>query len=613
MSQHAWISVIVTLAVVIIVQVRRRAPTDLLFLGGLVIVTLCGVITPEQALSGFQSTAVIAIGSLFVVSAGLRSTGVLDWVGEKLLGSAMTEESALKRLAVVLITTSAFVLNTVLVAMFVPIVVDWCRKRSVSPSRLLIPVSYLTILGGVCTLIGTSTTLIVNAELNNQHAIALDKLAAGAEGIDHDFVDGVKPMGLFDLAWIGIPCALVGGTFLLLVARRLLPDRRDMVEQFDEQRREYLVELLVSEEYLKIGQTVQKAGLRSLAGLFLIEIDRDGRIITPVTPQDTIQAGDRLVFTGLVETIVDLKQVPGLIPAADQTFDMHDEGRHLTEAVLSRSSPLIGSTVKAANFRRRYDAAVIAVHRNGERLTNKIGNINLEPGDTLLLQTRTEFATRHRNNRDFFLVSPVEGYAPRRYDKARLAALLGIGLIVWLCFLSWWPNSMMPIAAITIACLMIGTRCVSPSDARAAIDLRVLLTIAGALGLGASLRTSGAASGLAAILINSVSDDPYVLLLSVYILAMLFTEMITNNAVAAILLPLAVEVARVSGHNPRPFVFAIALAASLSFITPIGYQTNLMVMGPGGYQPRDYLRAGLPLAIVVLVTAVGLLPVMWPF
>ena len=665
-SRDALITIAVTVAILLVVQFRRGVPTDLLFLFGLMVVVFTTGITPDVAVSGFRSTAVIAIGSLFVVSAGLKSTGVLDWVGETLLGSAADEKTAFRRLAVVLVSTSAFVLNTVLVAMFVPIVVDWCRKRQVSPSRLLIPVSYLAILGGVCTLIGTSTTLIVNAELKEARDEAkrqveeqsesepkrqeqLESAQRGAQEqeesesdtqrlqrqgpdanpskqeqkkeVDADFIAGVQPMGLFDLTRIGIPIALMGSAFLYFVGRRLLPDRQDMIEQLDEQRREYLVEMLVNKECRLIGQTIEAAGLRSLPGLFLIEIDRDGRIITPVAPHDVIRSGDRMVFTGLVETIVDLERIPGLVPAADRTYDMHGTQRHMTEVVLSRSSPLIGSTMKEANFRRRYNAAVVAVHRNGERLTNKIGNIHLEPGDTLLLQTRTPFAPRHRNNRDFYLVSPVEGYAPRRYEKARLAAILGIVLIIWLASLNWvaaalnWPaaRDFTPIAAITIACLMIATRCVSASDARAALDLQVLLTIVGALGLGKALRVSGAADSLASLLVGSVGENPYVLLIAVYLLAMVFTELITNNAVAAILLPISISVAFTAGLSPRPFVMAIALAASLSFITPIGYQTNLMVMGPGGYQPRDYLRIGLPLSLIVMATAIALLPVIWPF
>jgi di/tricarboxylate transporter len=373
---------------------------------------------------------------------------------------------------------------------------------------------------------------------------------------------------------------------------------------------------------------VEAAGLRHLPGLFLIEIDRDGDLTTPATPQDMIHASDRLVFTGVVTTIADLEKIPGLVPAADQTYEFHPQRRlqrQLTEVVLSGTSPVIGRTVRAANFRRRYNAAIVAVHRNGVRLTNKIGDIELEPGDTLLLQTRSGFVETYRHSREFYLVSRVGGSSARRHDRALLAAILFFVLIAWLSAGHWiqgnptWAGfSSSAVAAFTIAFLMVATRCLPLAQARAAIDLQVLLTIAAALGLGRALEQSGAAAAIAQGLVTSVQSvvtneySAYVLLGLVYVLAMVFTELITNVAVALMLLPIAAQTAWAVGCNPRPFVMAIALAASLSFVTPIGYQTNLMVMGPGGYRPRDYLRVGLPLAILVMATALFCIPIAWP-
>jgi di/tricarboxylate transporter len=503
------------------------------------------------------------------------------------------------------------------------------------------PVSYLTILGGVCTLIGTSTTLVVNGKLSAEYDLRGRELAEEAEAPETErppkegnageaaspefraaFHEAVRPMNLFELGWVGLPCALIGAVFLLLVGPRLLPNRTDMLEQLGEQRREYLVEMLVRPDCPLISQTVERAGLRRLPGLFLIEIDRDGEIITPVTPEDVICAGDRLVFTGVVSTIVDLEKVPGLVPAADTTYEFHPnerQQRHLSEVVLSRSSPLIGTTVREADFRRRYNAAVVAVHRNGVRLSNKIGTIRLEPGDTLLLQTRSEFVSTYRNSREFYLVSAVEGEKPPRHDKARLAAFLALVLIVWLSLTSWlkewgWLPGMADtaVAAATVVALMIVTGCLRISDARNAVDLQVLVTIASALGLGLALTKSGAAEFIAGQLVGGF-HDPYVLLVVIYLLTLVFTEMITNNAVAAMMFPLAVAVAWQAECNPRPFIIAITLAASLSFVTPIGYQTNLMVMGPGGYRFSDYIRCGLPLAIVVSTVALLLLPLVWGF
>jgi di/tricarboxylate transporter len=519
----------------------------------------------------------------------------------------------LLRLTPTLIISSAFLLNTALVAMIAPVVVDWCRVRRISPSRVLLPVSYLAILGGVCTLIGTSTSLVANGILMSEQA---DRLAvAGLSPAAAEFADKVGPMGLFELGTVGLPCALVGAAFIIFVAPRLLPNRTDMIEQLGDQRREYLVEMQVRPDCSLVGQDVETAGLRHLPGLFLIEIDRGGETITPVSPSDTIHAGDRLIFTGVVGTIVDLEKIPGLVPAADTTYEFHPAERHqrrLTEVVLSRTSPLIGQTVREASFRRLYNAAVVAIHRNGVRLTNKVGNIVLEPGDTLLLQTRDDFVSVYRNSRDFYLISSIEGETARRHDKAKIAGALVLVLIIWLVvgtIPGFLPKPLVSpaTASLTIAVMMVVTRCLRISDARNALDLRILVTIAAALGLGHALQYSGAAEKIAEGLTSAVGSNPYLLLVVIYFTTMIFTELISNNAVCAMLLPVAIAVAEVSGHNPRPFVLGITLAASLSFATPIGYQTNLMVMGPGGYRPIDYLRCGGPLAIAMACTALTIL------
>ncbi len=608
MEFQGVVAIVVTIGVFVTLMTRRAAPIDLVFLGGLVLLTLFGVIEPAEALDGFANPAVVMIAALFVVAAGLRSTGALDMIGHHLLGTARTERNALLRLAAPTVTLSALMNNTPLVAIMVPTVIDWCRRVGVSPSRVLMPLSYLAILGGTCTLIGTSTNLVVQG-LMIQH--------------------GMEGMGFFQIGLVGLPCALLGVIYLLLFGRRLLPNRIDLIENLGAKRREYLLEMLVQPECRLVNQTVEQAGLRNLAGLFLIEIDRSGDVITPVTPRDVIQAGDRLVFTGVVSTIVDLEKIPGLIPAADSGYVMDPAGRtrrHLTEAVLSVSSPLIGSTVKEAKFRQLYNAAVIAVHRNGVRVTNKIGNIRLEAGDTLLLQTSTEFIDNFRHSSDFYLVSGVEDALPRRHDRIWIAlTLLGI-LVVLLSAASWlsrwnelpWglqiPTGSLPVIALAVAGLMVALRCLPVASARASIDLQVLLTIGAAIGLGHGLEKSGAADWVANHLTGLVgADNQYVLLIVVYVLTLVFTEMITNVAVAALMVPMAIAVATTGGYSPMPFVMAITLAASTSFITPIGYQTNLMVMGPGGYRPIDYLRTGLPLTILVAVTALLLIPEIWPF
>ena len=620
MNTSAWISLAVTLGVFAVLQRRRGAPSDLVFLGGLGLVTLLGVIDPVDALSGFANPAVVMIGALFVVAAGLRFTGALDLVGQWVLGRATTAHAALLRLAAPLLGLSAFMNNTPIVAMIVPIVVDWCRRRNVSPSRLLIPISYLAIMGGACTLIGTSTNLVVSGMLSEKHA----ELEPPRDGppptpAEAKLLDAVRPMHMFEVGFVGLPCALMGAAYLLVFGHRLLPNRTELIQQLGDQQREYLLEMLVQPECRLIGKSVEDAGLRHLPGLFLIEIQRGERIIAPARPSDVIQARDRLTFTGVVTTIADLENIPGLVPAADRTYEVSPRrrhGRHLTEAVLSDDSPLIGLTVRQARFRQLYNAAVVAVHRSGQRMKDvKIGDIRLRPGDTLLLQTPTEFEDDFRHSRDFSLVASLEGSRATRHDRAGLAFGILVALVAALTTATLLADTAWAaIAAICAAGMMVACRCLPVADARAAIDLHVLLTIAAALGLGLAIDESGAADAIAGGLVSMIGgDSPYLLLAVVYLLTLVFTELITNSAVAALMFPVAMAVAATADWSPRPFVMAIAIAASSSFVTPIGYQTNLMVMGPGGYHPRDYLKAGLPLVVVVMTTALLLIPLCWPF
>ncbi len=598
----AWITIGVTIGIFLVMQLRIPIPTDILFTSGLVIVVLCGALEPRQALAGFANPAVITIAALFVVASGLQATGLLDWAVYQLLGSAGSAREALLRLAPTLLFVSAFVNNTPVVAMFVPAVLLWCRQRGISPSKLLMPVSFLAILGGTCSLIGTSTNIVVNGLIVEA---------------------GLRPMHLFEIGYVGLPVAIVGALFLLTVGYHLLPNRTDLVERLEKEAREYLVEMIVEPGCRLAGKTVEEAGLRHLRGLFLIEIDRDGHIITPVTPEDIIHEGDRLVFTGVVTTIVDLVKIPGLRPAGELRFRLDprsQRGRHLCEAVVSRSSPLIGQTIREANFRRMYNAVVIAVHRNGERLPRKIGDIELQPGDTLLLQTRTDFTARFRHSRDFYLVASVEGSEPPRHERAWIAGLLLGGFVLWLLLRNveqiraWLPAIGEPaVGAVFVALAMVLTRCVSPGQARNSIDLQVLITIGAAVGLGKALESTKAADAISQILVQGVSGHPYLLLGILFVLGSLLTEFITNVAVAAMILPIALSAADAGGYDPRPFIMAITMAASMSFLTPVGYQTNLMVMGPGGYQPRDYLKLGILMNLIVAVCVLTLIPWIWPF
>ncbi len=574
---------------------------DAMLLGALLFVLAFGVITPQEAFQGFSNEGMLTVAALFVVSAALRETGALDLLGRWVFGKTKRERSALARLSLAVTPISAFLNNTPIVAMFIPVVVDWCKKNRVAPSRLLMPLSYLAILGGTCTLIGTSTNIVVNGLLSE------------ASRTQEVFRESLRPMTLFELSSVGIPYAIVGILYLLFLAPRLLPARKDLLEQFADASREYLVNMKVMPGCRLIGSTVESAGLRHLPGLFLVEILRGQQVIAPAPPDTVLAEGDVLTFTGVVDTIVDLERIPKLVPLTSEESPIRSrsqQARVLTEAVVSPSAPCIGKTIRDADFRALYNAAVIAVHRGGERLRGKVGDIVLRAGDTLLLQTGPHFARAHRNNPDFLLVGTVPDSRPVRSDKVLIAIVL---MLVLIGLMASGKVSTVS-AAFFIAALMVATRCISVADARQSVDWQTLITIGASFGLGKALEKSGAAAAVAKALVAFSGDSgPYVMLACVYLTTGIVTEMITNNAAAVLIFPFAVAIAGQLGVNPRPFVMALTFAASASFITPIGYQTNLMVYGPGGYRLSDFFRVGLPLHLLLWIVAVLLIPIVWSF
>lgn len=603
MGWEAWFTIGVVVSV-FVVLVRGAGPPDVVLWGGTVLVTLFGVIDVHDALVGFSNPGMLTVAALFMITAGLRETGALDRIGGRMLGNARSERDALLRIAPQVTAFSAFLNNTAVVAMLIPVVTDWCRKHRVSPSRLLIPLSYVSILGGTCTLIGTSTNLVVGGLVQGLGHGELDPLRQHA----------LRPLWLFEFAYLGVPCAVVGILYLFFVVRRQLPDRADLLEKLGESVREYLVDMCIRANCPLIGKTVEAAGLRRLPGLFLIEILREGRVIAPVEPDEVLMEGDRLTFAGVVSTIVDLERIPGLVPVTEEDSDTppgEARMRRYSEAVISSTSPLIARNIRDSNFRALYNAAVIAVHRGGQRLTGRIGDIVLHAGDTVLLQTGPHFVEANRNNPDFYLVSGIEEARPVRHDRAPLALGL-LGLLVVLLIFSG-PRLPTVVAAFLVAGLMMITRCISAGDARRGVRWDVLLTIAAAFGLGSALDASGAAEAIATLVIKGTQTlGPVAALAAIYLVTSLFTELITNNAAAILVFPLAMAVADQLGVNPRPFIFAVAFAASCSFATPIGYQTNMLVYGPGGYRFSDFLRVGLPMNVLMWITAMIVIPFAWP-
>lgn len=562
---------------------------DVILMLAVALLVLLQIVTPGEALAGLANEGMVTIAVLCVVGAGVQETGGIDWLAAKVLGRPKTARGAIARMMIPTTTLSAFINNTPLVAMLVPVLSDWSKKLGLSPSKIMLPLSYASILGGTCTLIGTSTNLVVSGQL------------AKANG--HE-------IKMFDISPVGIPVAIIGCAFIVLVAPWLLPDRKPALSQLDDPR-EYTIEMLVPADSSLANKTIEEAGLRHLPGVYLAEIDRDGVVVGAVSPDERLRPGDRLVFVGVVESVVDLQRMRGLVPASDQVFKLSSPRatRCLIEAVVSNTFPLLGETIRESRFRTVYNAVILAVARNGERLRQKIGDIVLQPGDTLLLEGQPSFIEEQRNRRDFFLVSRMGDAGPADHDRAGYALAIFIGMVV-LASLGWLT---MFKASLMAAILMIATRCISVSSARRAIDLPTLLAIAASFALGLALEKTGAAAAVAVGLQSISGGSPLWVLAMVYFITLIATELITNNAAAALMLPFALNAAAALNVNFMPFVIVVMVAASNGFATPLGYQTHLMVYGPGGYRFSDFVRIGVPLDLLVMLVAVVTTYYFFPF
>ncbi|MEF8834160.1 MAG: SLC13 family permease [Halofilum sp. (in: g-proteobacteria)] len=581
---------VAVVAGVMVLLFATRLAAEMVFLGGLTVLMVGGVLTPGEALAGLGNPGLVTVGVLYVVATGVEDTGGIRWIGQRLLGRPGNLTHGQVRLMGPVAAMSAFLNNTPVVAMLIPAVREWAPKHDLAISKLMIPLSYAAILGGTCTLIGTSTNLVVNGLL-------LERMPEGG-------------LGMFDLAWVGVPIAIVGMIFVCATSRWLLPDREPAEAQFGETR-EYSVEMLVDDDGPLVGESLDEAGLLQLSDMQLIEIDRAYGPVPAVSPREVLRSDDRLVFVGMPDSVAELQKIKGLTPATDQVFELEGlRSEHmLYEAVVSDHCRLIGRPLSAANFRARYGAAVIGVSRKGRRLRLQADEIVLQPGDTLLLEAEPSFIDRQRNSRDFLLVSELADSSPPEHERAPIAlglllAMVAIAALGWLSMLE---------AAMLAAAGMLITRCTSAERAHESIDWSVLLVIGAAFGVGAALEKTGVAGATAHTLIDLAGSTPWINLAAIYLATALFTALITNNAAAVLMFPIAFAVAGDLGVDPMPFVVAVMIAASASFATPIGYQTNLMVLGPGGYHAADFLKIGLPMTLITGVLAVLLIPLVWGF
>ena len=580
---------LITLFSVLLALSLTRVSADLVLMAALAFLLITGILGPAEALAGFGNPGVITIATLYVVAAGLKETGAVQWIARLLLGHPKTEKGAQLRMIVPTGILSGFMNNTAVVAMFIPAIQDWAQRLGIPASKLLLPLSYAAILGGTCTLIGTSTNLVVDGMLQSSLGIHL---------------------GLFELAWVGVPLLLVGGTFLVLFASRILPDRGGVTEELDLVR-EYGVEVEVVGPGPLVGKTISEAGLRALSYGYLAEIDRGGRLITAVEPDRVLQAGDRLYFVGAPECASELRRIQGLKPANGDVhkLDVANHQRCLVEVVLGPEFPGLSKTIRDSQFRTRFSAVILSLSRDGKRVPGKLGDITFRMGDTLLLEASHQFVEHYRFRRDFLLVSALNDSTPPDFRKAPRA----LGILALMVLVSASGLLQIMEAAFLAAGAMIFSGCITASRARRSVDLPVLVVIAASFALGNAMTVTGAAAWVAGGLLGFGGLTPWVALVLIYVLTAVFTEMITNNAAAVLMFPIALAVSQQLGVNFLPYAVVVMFAASASFITPLGYQTNLMVYGPGRYRFGDYVRIGLPLSLLAGTVVLCLVPLVWKF
>jgi len=599
MTWEAWLTIAVACALLGSLAMRLAA-TDLLALSCLAILVVVQNITnspllptPEEAVSGFGNKGLVTIGLLFAVVAGLEFTGGTELATGWLLNRAKNLTGAQARLLIPVAMLSGFLNNTPVVAALMPVVGDLAKRIGESTSRLLLPMSYAAILGGMCTLMGTSTNLIV-ADLNAK---------AIAGGLD------AEPLQFFSPAVVGVPAAVIGLIYMLLMSRWLIPERRKAVSVADDPRK-YTVEMQVETGGPLVGKSIEAAGLRHLPGLYVAEIQRPDGTIEAAKPAERLQANDVLILVGAIESVVDLRKIRGLTTSDDQARKLQVPAwrRTLVEAVVSPRCGLLGKTIREGRFRSHYNAAVVAVARGDKRLEGKLGDVSLEVGDVLLLEASPSFLHRSEESRDFFSISTVERGAVRRPDRAWIAILILLAMVL----LAAGTRVSIMTSAMVAAIAMIGFRCCTTREARRSVDWSVLIVIGAAIGIGVAMKDSGAATSIADGLINLAAGDKFLALACVFLATMICTELITNNAAAVLMFPIAIQTATTLGSSPTPFVVTVMIAASGSFLTPFGYQTNLMIYGVGGYRAIDYVRFGLPLSLIVFVVTMMMVPWYWP-
>jgi di/tricarboxylate transporter len=549
------------------------------FLLAVLIFLITGILTSEEVLSGFSNQSIISILMLILITTGIRKNFQIEYLFDAIFKKAKTYRGFLFRMMSQVALLSTTINNTPVVALMTPYVVEWGKKNNIAPSRLLIPLSYATIMGGMITLIGTSTTLVLNGFLQDYN----------------------HPSLLFnDLFTIGLSVSISGIVFIGMIGYKLLPDHKDVLKTYNENRREYVAETIVMPESKLIGKNLMEAGLRNLKGVYLVEIIRKGKMISPVSRDEIIEKGDMLFFAGNTKDIIDLiNSGIGIdLPTTARSFD--NDKAEIVESVLNNFSSLVGKTVKKSDFRNRYNAAIVAIHRNGKRLSGRIGDITLQAGDLLLLYAGSDFRHRVEIYRDLFIVSKLRDISKPGKKKYYALGLIAASAIFLLLFgkISLFP------ALMIIFGIMISFNLITTQDVKREMDLNMIAILVFSLAIGQAIIKTNAGNILANGIVNFF--EPYgiiAILAGLLIITNLLASIIGNVGAISISFPLAYAISQNLGIDGNPFFLTIAYAASAAFMTPISYQTNLIIYGPGGYKFKDFFRIGLPVNLIYLTVA----------
>jgi len=557
------------------------------FLIGIVVLGIFGILTPKEILSGLANEQIIVIILLLLLGDIIRKSNLIDRLFDKAFKKATTYRGFLTRMIAIVAGFSAFLNNTPLVAIMIPYVHNWSKRNNLAPSKLLIPLSYAAILGGCATLIGTSTNLIVNGMVTDQL-----------------IVPGLKPLGMFDFTIVGLPMIIIGTVYLMLFSNKLLPSKRDVIADFSTQTREYLVEAMVRTNSKFVGKAIEDAGLRNLKGLFLVEILRKEKRISAVSPFEIVKEEDILVFAGDTKTIAEMVNADVGLELTQIGMFARKSHTEVLEIVVSHNSTLIDKTVRESGFRGKYDAAILAIHRNGERISGKIGQVKLKAGDVLLLLAGDDFAKRSADTHDFYLISKVREF--RKLKWYQTTALFGGTALAITLSAMGVVSLFMALIILLIIIQLLGIT--SPKDIAKSIDFNLGIIIALSLAFGTAMVKTGMAHLVANFIISVFKPfGAYGLLFGIFLITNVMASYITTQVAAVLIFPISVTAAINLGLPPIPFILVVSFAAAANFLTPIGYQTNLMVYGPGGYSFKDYFKIGLPLTIIYMFVAVTIL------